>query len=917
MPCNPGGKMRKTATPFGLTIFILILALMALTAYSDNSPVGGDLYKVQIESQIEAQNLSASPAIPIAALSDGYLVLVNPDRANDLTEAGLRLELLARDVSKEEIALDGRLDRQNVGKFELIYEDGNFRVFRIDPDVIASLEEPPQLVKLPSHEVPVIYREPSKINLESMRGIEDLQTLISNVSQDSLESYTLRLQAFFRRLAGSDSNYAARDWIESKFVEFGYDSIYIDTFQAYVGSGYTNCMNVVCTKVGTVKPDHHVIVGAHFDGVSSSPAADDNGSGTAGVLEISRILKDVQTDLTFVFILFDSEEQGLNGSYHYADNAAANGDSIVYMFNMDMIAHYENSNQAKLYHGSVLTYTELFAELADSLLGISSTYMGSSSGSDHYPFTVNGYEATFLHEYVFSTVYHSYQDSTTYMNFPYMTKMVKGGLATTYVVSQSYALPQVAFNFPAGLPSALTPGQPMTFDVDVYGVNNGIPVPNSGKLYYAINDGAFTAVAMNELLPNHYLATIPATDCGNRIYYYVSADEQDNGTFYDTDQPHSAVSATNLAISLQDNFELDKGWTEETIGATSGYWMRGVPVDDDSWDYDPASDADGSGQCFLTQNIYGNTDVDDGSVRLTSPVFDMSLPGTISYDYYLYLTNTEGGVDKLLVEANSDGGAGLWKTVAVHDQNGGLDWRHNEITEADLAAAGVALSTNMQIRFTANDADPQSIVEAGVDAFKVTQIQCYEEVSVSGLYLFEDTTTMVLIDNDIIIGELTYTEGDVSPLYEIWFFGESTGLYQPDTTYYSLAVETTDESVATAQVEGNWDIIVTANQPGMTHLIIHLLLNGEDYYVFLPITINIDPAYIVGDANADGNINVSDAVHIINYVFVGGQEPQPFESGDSNCDGSVNVSDAVMIINYVFVEGNTPGDPDGDGVPDC
>jgi hypothetical protein len=66
MPCNPGGKMRKTATPFGLTIFILILALMALTAYSDNSPVGGDLYKVQIESQIEAQNLSASPAIPRA-----------------------------------------------------------------------------------------------------------------------------------------------------------------------------------------------------------------------------------------------------------------------------------------------------------------------------------------------------------------------------------------------------------------------------------------------------------------------------------------------------------------------------------------------------------------------------------------------------------------------------------------------------------------------------------------------------------------------------------------------------------------------------------------------------------------------------------------------------------------------------------
>jgi hypothetical protein len=345
--------------------------------------------------------------------------------------------------------------------------------------------------------------------------------------------------------------------------------------------------------------------------------------------------------------------------------------------------------------------------------------------------------------------------------------------------------------------------------------------------------------------------------------------------------------------------------------------MRGVPVDDDSWDYDPASDADGSGQCFLTQNAYGNTDVDDGAVRLISPVFDMSLPGTISYDYYLFLTNTEGGVDRLLVEANSEGGAGIWKTIAVHDEHGGLQWHHNQISDVDLAAAGVNPSANMRIRFTANDADPQSIVEAGIDAFKVTQIQCYEEVSVTGLYLFQDTITVILIEDDAISGELEYTEGEISPLYGLWFFGESTGLYQPDPTYYSLAMETGDESVASAQVEGNWDIKVTASQPGTTSLTIHLLLNDEDYYVSPAISVTVNEAYIVGDANADGDINISDAVHIINYVFIGGEEPQPLESGDANCDGDVNISDAVMIINYIFIAGNTPGDVDGDGAPDC
>ncbi len=75
--------------------------------------------------------------------------------------------------------------------------------------------------------------------------------------------------------------------------------------------------------------------------------------------------------------------------------------------------------------------------------------------------------------------------------------------------------------------------------------------------------------------------------------------------------------------------------------------------------------------------------------------------------------------------------------------------------------------------------------------------------------------------------------------------------------------------------------------------------------------------YLCGDASGDLAVNVSDAVHIINYVFVGGTAPDPLESGDANCDQTVNVSDAVWIINYVFIGGNPPCDQDGDGSPDC
>jgi hypothetical protein len=77
------------------------------------------------------------------------------------------------------------------------------------------------------------------------------------------------------------------------------------------------------------------------------------------------------------------------------------------------------------------------------------------------------------------------------------------------------------------------------------------------------------------------------------------------------------------------------------------------------------------------------------------------------------------------------------------------------------------------------------------------------------------------------------------------------------------------------------------------------------------------PPVECGDANADEAVNVSDAVYIINYIFVSGDPPDPMEAADVNCDETVNVSDAVWIINYIFVGGNQPCDTDGDGTPDC
>src|SRR5690348_4148926 len=82
---------------------------------------------------------------------------------------------------------------------------------------------------------------------------------------------------------------------------------------------------VYCTKVGTTHPNEMYIVGGHMDGHGWGQAANDDGSGTALVMQLARVFSspDVQTDRSIRFILWNNEETGLNGSRAYVAQRAA------------------------------------------------------------------------------------------------------------------------------------------------------------------------------------------------------------------------------------------------------------------------------------------------------------------------------------------------------------------------------------------------------------------------------------------------------------------------------------------------------------------------------------------------------------------------------------------------------------------
>ncbi len=287
--------------------------------------------------------------------------------------------------------------------------------------------------------------------------------------------------------------------------------------------------------------------------------------------------------------------------------------------------------------------------------------------------------------------------------------------------------PAIAIGLPNGVPSLLIPGEPTDITVRISEGGENI-LPGSATLHYRFDAGVFQAAPLAAQGGELFVATIPAAGCGDAPEFYFSVEGDQSGVVsLPPDAPVNVYTATvgEVVVVMHDDFEIDQDWTAENLGASSGDWQRGIPVNDPGWAFDPVADSDGSGKCYLTENTIGNSDVDDGAVRLTSPAIDMTAGGiVIAYDYFLRLTDTTGGVDRILVEINTTAGAGVWTEIARHDTDGGLGWRHHEISEAELGALGVVLSYATMLRFTTNDAEPQSVNESGLDAFLVSSLQC-------------------------------------------------------------------------------------------------------------------------------------------------------------------------------------------------
>ncbi len=203
-----------------------------------------------------------------------------------------------------------------------------------------------------------------------------VQEVVSGVSADHIAAIEKKLESFGTRnifSATDDPAHgvgAAREWIAEQFksysprLQVSFDKHRLAQ-QTTRMPGKVEIWNVVAVLPGTSEPEEQVLVTGHYDTINlvyrkdalgkrqmdaeatakaPAPGVTDDGSGTAAVMELARVMSAYQFRKTLVFITFAAEEYGLYGSGLYAEQSAARHDQIEGVFNNDIIGSDVSGN---------------------------------------------------------------------------------------------------------------------------------------------------------------------------------------------------------------------------------------------------------------------------------------------------------------------------------------------------------------------------------------------------------------------------------------------------------------------------------------------------------------------------------------------------------------------------------------------
>lgn len=252
------------------------------------------------------------------------------------------------------------------------------------------------------HTYPAVQQEDARV-----------RQLMDQVSKDSLEATINHMQSYHTRRWDSQMVYEVQDWLYDTYRGMGIDSVFLHDFTfLYHDTLRETSDNVIAVQRGLVYPNEYVVCGAHYDSYNKSPGhpdslyapgADDNASGTAGILETARLLSRCKFERSIMYCGWAAEEANLQGSAAYAKECADNLVDIVGYFNLDMIGYLREGDdmQMRLIYvnrdSTFANYIYDFCKVYDSTLLVKQGWM-IGGDSDFSSFNRNGYYAVHLFE---------------------------------------------------------------------------------------------------------------------------------------------------------------------------------------------------------------------------------------------------------------------------------------------------------------------------------------------------------------------------------------------------------------------------------------------------------------------------------------------------------------------------------------
>lgn len=218
------------------------------------------------------------------------------------------------------------------------------------------------------------------------------------------------------------------------------------------------CENIEVEVKGTNRPEEIILVGAHYDSVKGSPGANDNATGVAAVLVLSRILAQAQPLRTLRFVTFVNEEPPYfqtpdMGSRVYAKRSRQQGENIILMMSLETIGYYTDESQSQRYPPPL---NLIYPSTGNFIAIVSNTQNGSwvrkvigifrkqaqfpSEGaslfgwlpgvgwSDHWAFWKEGFPAIMVTDTALfrDPFYHSANDTPDHVHYEHVARVVSG-----------------------------------------------------------------------------------------------------------------------------------------------------------------------------------------------------------------------------------------------------------------------------------------------------------------------------------------------------------------------------------------------------------------------------------------------------------------------------------------------------------